>query len=134
MGELQSTATINHGIEAIVTQLQENNTALESIDKRIKYLEKTQPVNPVITTVLNNSRRHHIIKLLGGRESNAYKEKKLVSAIYRQAANDFKKAFVITRYDLLRQSDQAAAINYWEAWRPSNDLMRQIKKLNNGAS
>lgn len=130
MNELQANTSVNYELEELVIKLKENNTFNLELAKRVDYLEKIQPVNPVITSFLNSSRKSHILKILGGKSSKAYQNKKLVSEVYRAAANDFKSKFMIARYDLLRQNDQARAMGYWQNWLPNEDLLKRITKIN----
>ncbi|MGO4929533.1 ORF6C domain-containing protein [Fundicoccus sp. Sow4_D5] len=130
MNELQANASVNYELEELVLKLRENNTFNQELAKRVDYLEKIQPVNPVITSFLNTARKQHVLKILGGKSSKAYQNKKLVSEVYRSAANDFKSKFMIARYDLLRQTDQASAMNYWQNWLPNQDLLKRIRQSN----
>lgn len=130
MNELQANTSVNYELEELVCKLKENNTFNLELAKRVDYLEKIQPVNPVITSFLNSARKSHILQILGGKSSKAYQNKKLVSEVYRAAANDFKTKFMIARYDLLRQTDQSTAMGYWQTWIPSQDLLKRIAKIN----
>lgn len=130
MNEILANSLANFELEELVLKLKENNTFNQELAKRVDYLEKIQPVNPVITSFLNSARKTHVLQILGGKSSKAYEDKKLVSDVYRSAANDFKSKFMIARYDLLRQTDQASAMVYWQNWLPNQDLLKRITKIN----
>lgn len=69
----------------------------------VDYLKNEQPVNPSICLKLENLRRVKVIMALGGKDSQAYKDRSFASKVFRQAAKDFKEFFRIPRYDLLKK-------------------------------
>jgi len=94
----------------------------------VDYLKNEQPVNPSICLELENLRKVKVIKALGGKDSQAYKDRSFAGKVFRQAAKDFKEFFRIPRYDLLKKKDEEKAFTYWESWEPSHNTKMEIKK------
>lgn len=120
-------AVLDHYTDTVVKGLKEQ---YEVLKEKIEYLETKQPVNPVIISFLFSQRKSRVIKLLGGKESNAYRDAIIRSATYREAANAFKKRYKIPRYDLLSKKDQDSAMFFWHDWAPSEELIKRINKAN----
>lgn len=113
-----------------VQLIKSQSTQFKQINERLDYMEKKQPVNPVIISFLLQQRKKLVVGLLGGKGSPAYKDRKLSGAVYREAANDFKKHYKIPRYDLLKREDQESAVKFWAGWLPSEELQQRILEAN----
>lgn len=96
----------------------------------VDYLKNEQPVNPSICLELENLRRVKVIRALGGKDSQAYKDRSFASKVFRQAAKDFKEFFRIPWYDLLKKKDEERAFDYWKSWEPSHNTKMEIKTMN----
>ena len=96
----------------------------------VDYLKNEQPINPSICLELENLRRVKVIMALGGKDSQAYKDRSFASQVFRQAAKDFKEFFRIPRYDLLKKKDEERAFDYWKSWEPSHNTKMEIKTIN----
>lgn len=109
-------------------------------DKKIDYLENTQPVNPSVTSELERLRKKTVIKWLGGKNSPAYNHVEVSDTgtksyfsrkVFAEAGRDFKGMFNIPRYDMLQKKDEKMALSYWENWEPSTNTKMRINALNN---
>lgn len=96
----------------------------------VDYLKNEQPVNPSICLALEKMRKQKVVELLGGKDSQAYKDRKFAQSVFSQAAKDFKEYFQIHRYDLLKRKDEKQAFDYWESWQPSANTKLEIKARN----
>nr|WP_324252883.1 ORF6C domain-containing protein [Streptococcus parasanguinis] len=68
--------------------------------------------------------------LLGGKDSQAYRDRHFAQSVFSQAAKDFKDYFRIPRYDLLKRKDEEKAFDYWDSWEPSANTKLEIKARN----
>lgn len=96
----------------------------------VDYLKNEQPVNPSICLALEKMRKKKVVELLGGKDSQAYKDRKFAQSVFSQAAKDFKEYFRIPRYDLLKRKDEEQAFDYWNSWEPSANTKLEIKARN----
>lgn len=100
----------------------------------VDYLKNEQPVNPSICLALEKMRKQKVVELLGGKDSQAYKDRKFAQSVFSQAAKDFKEYFQIHRYDLLKRKDEKQAFDYWDSWQPSANTKLEIKARNSQMS
>ena len=119
--------------DVMIHTLQELKKLKESqsvISADVDYLKNEQPVNPSICLALEKMRKKKVVELLGGKDSQAYKDRKFAQSVFSQAAKDFKEYFRIPRYDLLKRKDEEQAFDYWDSWQPSANTKLEIKARN----
>ena len=119
--------------DVMIHTLQELKKLKESqsvLSADVDYLKNEQPVNPSICLALEKMRKKKVVELLGGKDSQAYKDRKFAQSVFSQAAKDFKEYFRIQRYDLLKRKDEEQAFNYWDSWQPSANTKLEIKARN----
>ena len=116
-------------IQVLQTQkeLKQNQETL-AID--VDYLKNEQPVNPSVCLALEKLRKKKVVALLGGKDSQAYRDRNFSQSVFAQAAKDFKDSFRIPRYDLLKRKDEEQAFDYWNSWEPSANTKLEIKARN----
>lgn len=107
------------------------------LDKRVGKLEKS------IDEIQNKSeidsdqryklwvaRNKKAIEALGGKESNAYKDKTLSRKTFRSLEHSLKKKFVISRYEDLKKENFDEAIETINKWYPPYELQCEIEEMN----
>ena len=107
------------------------------LDKRVGKLEKS------IDEIQNKSeidsdqryklwvaRNKKAVKALGGKESNAYKDKALSRKTFRALEHSLKKKFVISRYEDLKKENFDEAIEAINKWYPPYELQCEIEEMN----
>lgn len=107
------------------------------LDKRVGKLEKS------IDEIQNKSeidsdqryklwvaRNKKAVKALGGKESNAYKDKALSRKTFRSLEHSLKKKFVISRYEDLKKENFDEAIETINKWYPPYELQCEIEEMN----
>lgn len=107
------------------------------LDKRVGNLEKS------IDEIQNKSeidsdqryklwvaRNKKAIEALGGKGSNAYKDKALSRKTFRALEHSLKKKFVISRYEDLKKENFDEAIKTINKWYPPYELQCEIEEMN----
>lgn len=107
------------------------------LDKRVGKLEKS------IDEIQNKSeidsdqryklwvaRNKKAVKALGGKDSNAYKDKALSRKTFRSLEHSLKKKFVISRYEDLKKENFDEAIETINKWYPPYELQCEIEEMN----
>ena len=107
------------------------------LDKRVGKLEKS------IDEIQNKSeidsdqryklwvaRNKKAVKALGGKDSNAYKDKALSRKTFRALEHSLKKKFVISRYEDLKKENFDEAIETINKWYPPYELQCEIEEMN----
>lgn len=107
------------------------------LDKRVKkveddidFLKNTSEIDSVQRYQLRKARNRKAVEVLGGKDSNAYKDKNLSRKAFRALEHDFKETFNISRYEDLKKEDFEAAINFIENWYPPYTLKQEIEAKN----
>ncbi|KXT73326.1 Phage antirepressor protein [Streptococcus sp. DD10] len=96
----------------------------------IEYLKEEQPINPSVNQNIEKERKKAVVRLLGGYDSPAYRNRKLRNQVFSQAARDFKDMFKVPRYDMLPKKFIDKAQAYWQQWQPSTNLRLEIEQCN----
>ena len=97
--ELTVEDTMIHALQEL-KKLKEGQSVLSA---NIDYLKNEQPVNPSICLALEKMRKQKVVEMLGGKDSQAYRDRHFAQSVFSQAAKDFKEYFRIPRYDLLKR-------------------------------
>lgn len=107
------------------------------LDKRVKkveddidFLKNTSEIDSVQRYQLRKARNRKAVEVLGGKDSNAYKDKNLSRKVFRALEHDFKETFNISRYEDLKKEDFEAAIKFIENWYPPYTLKQEIEAKN----
>ena len=119
--------------DVMIHTLQELKKLKESqsvLSADVDYLKNEQPVNPSVCLALEKLRKKKVVALLGGKDSQAYRDRHFAQSVFSQAAKYFKDYFRIPRYDLLKRKDEEQAFDYWNSWEPSANTKLEIKARN----
>ena len=108
------------------------------LDKRVKkveadidFLKNTSEIDSVQRHRLWKARNRKAVEVLGGKDSNAYKDKKNLSRkAFKALEHDLKETFNISRYEDLKKEDFEAAIKFVENWYPPYTLKQEIEAKN----
>lgn len=107
------------------------------LDKRVKkveddidFLKNTSEIDSVQRYQLRKARNRKAVEVLGGKDSNAYKDKNLSRKVFRALEHDFKETFNISRYEDLKKEDFEAAIKFIKNWYPPYTLKQEIEAKN----
>lgn len=108
------------------------------LDKRVKkveddinFLKNTSEIDSVQRYRLWKARNRKAVEVLGGKDSNAYKDKKNLSRkAFKALEHDLKETFNISRYEDLKKEDFEAAIKFIENWYPPYTLKQEIEAKN----
>lgn len=76
------------------------------------------------------ARNKKVINLVGGKESNAYKDKQLVRKIYSSMFGVFREHFEVERYADLPMAQFDEAMDFVHNWYLPFELQTQVQKVN----
>lgn len=96
----------------------------------VEYLKNEQPIHPSFAQALLKKRKDRVVMWLGGMDSPAYGDKAFAQSVFREAEMDFKAHFNVSRYDMLPNKFEDAALSYWMTWEPSTNTKMKIYALN----
>ncbi|MDG2976890.1 MULTISPECIES: ORF6C domain-containing protein [Latilactobacillus] len=98
--------------------------------KKVKRLEDEYPIMPRQNQQLNRFRLFRIIDVLGGKDSNAYKNKHVRAKVQRAFAKDYKEFFEVDIYANTPRGSYKKALGFISDWLPSFEVGAEIRELN----
>lgn len=124
---------IRNPLEGISSELQ----AVIVVDKRvtraenrIEKLENNMTITHEQIQTIKNRVNHKVVRLLGGYESNAYKDKSLRAKAYSRFGKDYCDYFRINARANTLASRFDEALAYVDMWEPDTNLRLQIACCN----
>lgn len=106
------------------------NKRLGKVEEKIIEIENKQEINSDQRYKLWITRNRKAVEVLGGKDSNAYQDKKLTRKVFRSLERELKDEFTISRYEDLRRDEFDSAIKFIENWYPPYPLKREISLKN----
>lgn len=107
---------------------EETNKRIDEVETTVDELKDRFGLPASQAKSLEQARKRHIVTLLGGFESNAYRH--LSGKTFRQIGGDFKDYFEVPRYDALPLSKFDEGMSYIKAWQLPTNLALQVRDLN----
>lgn len=101
---------------------------LDDVSDRVSKLENTMNIDYGQQKVLNNLVSARVIKILGGKESNAYKE--ISKKVFAEINHDYKDYFNVNSRANTPRLKNEQAVEYVKNWMPSTNTMMLIKDCN----
>lgn len=104
--------------------------SVAQVNRRMDKAESEAPIVPKQKDELETQRLRRVVKLLGGKESAAYKDRAIASKTFRAIMVEYRKKFGVHRYDDTAKQDYNRAIEFYKNWLPDYELHQAIKKAN----
>ena len=101
---------------------------LDDVSDRVSKLENTMNIDYGQQKVLNDLVSARVIKILGGKESNAYKE--ISKKVFAEINHDYKDCFNVNSRANTPRLKNEQAVEYVKNWMPSTNTMMLIKDCN----
>ncbi|WP_443723885.1 ORF6C domain-containing protein [Pseudoruminococcus massiliensis] len=101
---------------------------LDDVSDRVSKLENTMNIDYGQQKVLNDLVSARVIKILGGKNSNAYKE--ISRKVFAEINHDYKDYFNVNSRANTPRLKNEQAVEYIKNWMPSTNTMMLIKDCN----
>lgn len=101
---------------------------LDDVSDRVSKLENTMNIDYGQQKVLNDLVSARVIKILGGKDSNAYKE--ISKKVFAEINHDYKDYFNVNSRANTPRLKNEQAVEYVKNWMPSTNTMMLIKDCN----
>ncbi|MDV3426698.1 MAG: ORF6C domain-containing protein [Bacillota bacterium] len=103
----------------------------QQLEKKVCDLENNIPLFNIECEELQNVVKRKGVKILGGKESKAYKDKSLRTKLYSDIQKEIKRQFGLHSYKALKRSHLKIAIEIVEKYSTPLILQDKINLLNN---
>lgn len=105
---------------------QKADAAIERVDN----LENTLPLLGVDCDIVTNAVKAKGLEVLGGKDSNAYKDKSLRSKVYSDIHRELKRQFGVSSYKAIRRNQIEKALEIIANYEPPMALAEEIAETN----
>lgn len=103
---------------------------LEGIDKDLQDFKQDMPLLAVECEKITRAVKAKGTEILGGRNSNAYRDKSLRTTVYRDIHNEIRRQFGVDTYKAIKRSQCDKAIEIINNYVPPMVLAEQIADAN----
>ena len=103
---------------------------LEGIDKDLQEFKQDMPLLAVECEKITRAVKAKGTEILGGRNSNAYRDKSLRTTVYRDIHNEIRRQFGVDTYKAIKRSQCDKAIEIINNYVPPMVLAEQIADTN----
>lgn len=108
--------------------IDEDRKCLKDHENRIEILENTSTIDHGQQRVLENTVNKTVISVLGGKDSNAYKE--IGRKVFAECNRDLKNYFKVNSRDDMPKLRYEDALKYAENWKPCTNTAMIISDCN----
>lgn len=111
-------------------KIQQVETKVEAVNADLQDFKKNLPLLPAEAELITITINRRAVKALGGKESNAYKDKSLRGKVYSDMHKELKRQFGVTKYKYIKSCQLNLAISVIEGYELPIVLQEQIKDCN----
>lgn len=115
-------------VDKRVTKVEQS---LDNVKKEFENFKEELPIFGVDEDKIQTAVRRKGVEVLGGKNSNSYKDKSIHGKVFSDIYRELKRQFGITgTYKQLRRNQCDTAVKIIEAYRPPMFLAEQVKNCN----
>lgn len=122
--------TIPEQIQLLAQGNVELNQRVDDIQAEVKALKDDMPVFLKDTKDIQNALRKKAIEVLGGKDSNAYRDRSIHAYTFADIQIELRRQFDVKRYDQIRHKDVSDALKIIEEYRPPLHIRDKIAMAN----
>lgn len=102
----------------------------ENLSADVEDIKNRMGLPSNMALAFSKKRNAKIINVLGGKKSNAYRDKNVRAKTYRALFSSYRETFDQDRYNDLPMKDFDKAIDFVNNWYPPFELQQQIQMVN----
>lgn len=118
-------------LELEFAAIKEVDTKVEAVNKDLQDFKQDMPILGIEIDKITNAVRTKGVNVLGGKESNAYKDRSLRSKVYSDIYRELKRQFGVTTYKAIKRSQADMAVTIIQNYELPIILEEQIIDYNN---
>lgn len=103
---------------------------IDGVKKELEDFKNDMPILGIEETKISNAVRKKGVECLGGKESNAYKDRSLRTRLYTDLHRQLRREFGVSSYKAIKRSQTDTAINIIQGYAPPLVLAETINDLN----
>lgn len=122
--------SIPQQIQTIAQGYTELETDVKDLKLDVSDVKNRMGLPTSLKRKFSKARNKKVIELMGGSESNAYKNEQLRRKVYSKMFASFKEQFDVNSYEDCPMKDFDAAIEFVNNWFAPYELQQKIQQLN----
>ncbi len=126
----ESTGDVQGQIKLLAQGTTELYQRVETLEDRIVKFEEELPLFPEDADVIKNALNKKVVEYLGGKDSNAYRNKGLRGKMFIDAYRELKRNFDVSTYKSIKRNQKKRALEVIGAYKPPAILLDQIQMSN----
>lgn len=124
---------ISPDLQAIIMhdkKIQRIELEVKEVNQDLQEFKRNLPLLPADADEVKAEVNKVAVRCLGGKESDAYKDKTLWHKVYWDIYNELKRQFEVSQYKYIRQSQKTTAVNVIRGYQLPIALKEQIEDCN----
>lgn len=117
-------------LEQVDKKVSDMGSKMETLEERFTKFEQELPMLPDDADEVHDCLNKRVVFLLGGKESNTYRNKSLSKKVFMDAYRVLKHNFNVSRYKAIKRNQKAQALQIIEKYEPPFFLAQQIESVN----
>ncbi|MCI8580914.1 MAG: toxin Bro [Dorea sp.] len=129
-GQIRLPMTIPEQIQCIAQGHVELKAEIDSVKKDLEDFKNDMPILGVEESKITNAVKRKGVECLGGKESNAYKDKSLRGRLYSDLHKQLRREFGVSTYKAIKRNQANTAIALIRCYAPPLVLSETIETVN----
>ncbi len=118
-------------LELEFAAIKEVDSKVEAVNKDLQEFKQDMPILGIEIDKITSAVKTKGVNVLGGKESNAYKDRSLRSKVYSDIYRELKRQFGVTTYKAIKRSQADIAVTIIQNYELPIILEEQIVDYNN---
>lgn len=117
-------------LEMEFAALKEVDSKVDAVNKDLQEFKLNLPLLPADADEVKNEVNRKAVSCLGGKNSNAYRDKSLRSKVYTDIYRELKRQFDVSRYKYIRRNQKEIALEIVKGYNMPLILAEQVRDCN----
>lgn len=122
--------TIQEQIQLLAKGNVELEQKIDAVSKDLQEFKEDMPLLAVECEKITKAKNRKVVPLMGGKESNAYKDNSLRGKVYSDVDSQLKREFGVTTYKAIKRNQCDLAVSIIEKYELPMSLEEEIKNTN----
>ncbi len=129
-GQYTKPMTLPEQIQVLAQGTLDNTERINKVEQDLKEFKNDMPLLGIECQKITWAKNHKVVPLLGGKESEAYKNKSLRTKIYKDIDKQLRREFGVNSYKAIKRSQCDLAIDIINRYELPFVLKEEIENTN----
>ena len=103
---------------------------VDALEERFDKMERDMPVSTIDAKNIQSAVRKRGIEVMGGKDSNAYKDNRVRGSVYSDIQSTLKRNFGVRKYEEIKHQQVDIALDIIAAYEPPYILKEKVNYIN----